>query len=268
MKWRTKRKGGKEKLGPTRISKWILQQLDRVEERREHNSVEFRLRITLREHIRNLAADKEAKWKQWSGCTWLKLEDKNTKYFHALANARKNTNSIRAVQQDGTPVPTSLLPDHLTSHFKEILGKQSTQQHPFDLFGKIGPAFREELRLLDEPFTEIEVTAAVMQMPKGKASGPNGLPAEFYQAFWPIIKDDILDFVRRCTDNQGTIKRINRTSITLIPKKHNPEQVSYYRPNSVINTVVKLITELPANRLRDHLPRLITPNQTTFVQGR
>lgn len=45
-------------------SKWVLRQLNTAEERRELNSVEFRLRISIREHIFILAADQETRWKQ------------------------------------------------------------------------------------------------------------------------------------------------------------------------------------------------------------
>ena len=49
----------------------------------------------------------------------------------------------------------------------------------------------EENDILISPFTA-EVRDAVFQMEHNKAPGPDGFPAEFYQVFWGIIKDDLL----------------------------------------------------------------------------
>lgn len=106
-------------------SKWVLQQLDRAEEQRPLSSLEFCLSIRLREHIFILAVEKEAKWKHRSGCTWLKFGDKNTKYFHAVANSKKNSNAIVSLSHDD-PLQhmgnlsdgTCDLPRILRNHFK------------------------------------------------------------------------------------------------------------------------------------------------------
>jgi hypothetical protein len=42
------------------------------------------------------------------------------------------------------------------------------------------------------PFLEDEVGEAIFQMKHYKASGPDVFPAEFYQACWYIIKDDLM----------------------------------------------------------------------------
>ncbi|XP_078179597.1 uncharacterized protein LOC144573718 [Carex rostrata] len=81
-------------------STWAIQQLDRVEEYRNLNALEMRLRIKLREHVFRWANEKETKWKQRSGCRWLQLGDNNTRYFHAIANRRKNNNHISMLLND------------------------------------------------------------------------------------------------------------------------------------------------------------------------
>jgi hypothetical protein len=39
---------------------------------------------------------------------------------------------------------------------------------------------------------EDEVFEAISNMEHNKAAGPDGFPAEFYQKFWPVIKDDLM----------------------------------------------------------------------------
>ena len=46
----------------------------------------------------------------------------------------------------------------------------------------------EENNLLTAPYSEEEVRKAVFLMEHNKAPGPDGLPAEFYQNFWEVIK--------------------------------------------------------------------------------
>jgi hypothetical protein len=46
--------------------------------------------------------------------------------------------------------------------------------------------------MLIQSFSEEEVRKAVFQMEHNKAPGPDGFPAEFYQACWDIIKEDLM----------------------------------------------------------------------------
>lgn len=84
------------------------------------------------------------------------------------------------------------------------------------------------MRHLDDDITEEEVFRAIKDMPVGKASGPDGLPQEFYAAFWQTIKSDVMDFIRAFWNKANSIKSINKVAIILIPKKNNPERVSDY----------------------------------------
>jgi hypothetical protein len=54
----------------------------------------------------------------------------------------------------------------------------------------------------------------------------------------------------------------------LIPKKDNPQRVTYYRPISLTHSFAKLITKIIANRLGLQLDQLISINQTTFIRKR
>jgi mannosylglycoprotein endo-beta-mannosidase len=41
-------------------------------------------------------------------------------------------------------------------------------------------------------FTEEEIFEAISQIECNKAPGPDGFPAEFYQTFWEVIKNDLM----------------------------------------------------------------------------
>ena len=120
----------------------------------------------------------------------------------------------------------------------------------------MGPGFREELRHLDDQISETEIQAALSDMPKNKASGPDGFPIEFYQHFWVLTKGDIMAVIKAFQEQGCSLAPLNKAAITLIPKKPNPTNPTDYRPISVINTIVKIITKILANRLAPMLDKI------------
>jgi hypothetical protein len=53
-----------------------------------------------------------------------------------------------------------------------------------------------ESEMLVAEFSEKEIREAIFQMKYNKAPGPDGFPAEFYQVFWSLIKDDLMAMFR------------------------------------------------------------------------
>jgi len=64
------------------------------------------------------------------------------------------------------------------------------------------------------------------------------------------------------------IQAINNSFITLIPKVNNPTNVNDFRPISLMNYVLKVITKLMANRVQSVITTLIHTNQYGFIKSR
>lgn len=166
-------------------SKWVLQLLDDMEEVRNLSLTEFSFRISLREHIFRLTKDKEVEWKQRTSIRWLKLGDKNTKYFHAVANTRRNKNTtVHLIHDGGNTMDKHEMEDAAYSHYVQLVGTKWSSYALFDLRDKVGPSFSADLLPFDEPILSREIKQVIMEMPSGKANGPNGLPIEFYKKYW------------------------------------------------------------------------------------
>lgn len=63
------------------------------------------------------------------------------------------------------------------------------------------------------------------------------------------------------------LKELNQTNLILIPKMAHPMKLSQFRPISLCNFNLKVITKILANRLKKILNHLISPNQSVFVPG-
>ena len=116
------------------------------------------------------------------------------------------------------------------------------------------------LRQLSRPFTIEEINNIVKQMPADKAPGPDGFNGYFIKSCWETTKGD---FYSLCFDFfNGTLdlQSINNSFITLIPKTNNLVSVNDFRPISLLNCVLKIITNLLANRLQGKITSLIHTN--------
>jgi hypothetical protein len=105
-------------------------------------------------------------------------------------------------------------------------------------------------------------------MPSDKSPGPDGFSGHFLKVCWPIIK---YDFYRLCDEFwAGTVnlQSINDSFITLIPKILSPEGPNDFRPISLLNICLKLITKILANRLQEKILQLVHVNQYGFLHSR
>jgi hypothetical protein len=86
------------------------------------------------------------------------------------------------------------LKSYITNYYKGLFGPPEEGSFSLDEFkiADIPQVSQEENFVLTAPYSEEEVNKAIFQMEHNKAPGPDGFPAEFYQAFWDTIKEDLL----------------------------------------------------------------------------
>jgi hypothetical protein len=113
--------------------------------------------------------------------------------------------------------------------------------------------------MLMRPIEHEEVEEAVLQMEKGKALGPDGFTVDFFQCFWDLVKDEIWEVVEESRRTRQVLMAFNATFLSLIPKEHGADSPGMFRPISLCNVVLKIITKVMANRLKPLMPGLISP---------
>jgi hypothetical protein len=108
----------------------------------------------------------------------------------------------------------------------------------------------------------------VKNLPNDKSPGPDGFNNEFVKNCWAIIAQDIKQFIRDFHAGNISLESINFSYITLVPKLDNPTLPGHFRPISLLNCVLKIITKLLANRLQDIILSLVHKNQYGFLKKR
>jgi Reverse transcriptase (RNA-dependent DNA polymerase) len=64
------------------------------------------------------------------------------------------------------------------------------------------------------------------------------------------------------------LSRINLAYICLIHKKSDAQSITQYRPISIINCSMKIITKILTKRLSPFMENLISSTQTVYIKGR
>jgi hypothetical protein len=83
-----------------------------------------------------------------------------------------------------------------------------------------------------------------------------------------MVKGKVCEFVKQVWETPSAISEANKTDICLIPKVPHPEFVHQFRPISLCNTIYKIVSKVIVERLKEHIPMLVSPFQTGFVPGR
>ncbi|KAL5844501.1 hypothetical protein ACOSQ3_010554 [Xanthoceras sorbifolium] len=121
--------------------------------------------------------------------------------------------------------------------------------------------------MLAARFTPAEIQSALFQMSPLKAPGPDGLPAGFSQRFRDVVGCKLVSAVLAVLNEGADMGAIGEALVVLIPKVKLPVRITECRPISLCNVAYKVIAKVLANRLKQVLTDLISPQQSAFVLG-
>ena len=200
------------------------------------------------------------------------VKEPNIKFYARLEKRNKSKSVInKLVYKDGSihSDKKSLL-RITTEYYRELYTPSPVNlQKQHKLIQNLKTSLSEEQKAeLDAPLTKEELQRSVMGQNKSKSPGHDGIPAEFYQTYWGLIQDKFFQYV--CyVQTHGLDEWKNMSVTTLIYKdKGDRDNLNNYRPISLINTDVKIITKALANRLKYVLPSIIHPSQTAIHDRR
>ena len=105
-------------------------------------------------------------------------------------------------------------------------------------------------------------------MAQGKSPSPDGFTSNFFHFFWDMIKEEVLPIVEESRKSRGVLKAFNATVLSLIPKGEGIDTPSKFRQIALYNVFYKIVSKVIENSLKPLLPGLISPEQSSFVEGR
>lgn len=249
-----------------RRKKVILDQLsllDEIRDQRELTAIEMGHWIELKHQLEELYLDEELYWQLRSRQMWLKEGDRNTKFFHRMANTKIRKSKIQALEiNQELTAKESDIHSHILSYYKDLLGT------PGATFAQLGTHFWDDAEKvsvdenisLTAPFSEQEIYQAVFQFEPQGAPGPDGFTFAFYQKFWKLVKFDLILLCHQFWHEQLQLSKINKSIICLIPKEPEAQHIKKFRPISLVNCSFKIISKILTYRLEPILQRLIDAN--------
>lgn len=121
--------------------------------------------------------------------------------------------------------------------------------------------------MLTAKLTFSDFTQAVKSMHPNKASGLDGLNPAFFQHFWNLIGKKVFKCCEQWLVEGNISTDVNDTTLVLIPKKDNVDDLKYLRPIALCNVLCKIVAKVLANRLQKILLGVISEEQSAFVPG-
>ncbi|RVW43419.1 putative mitochondrial protein [Vitis vinifera] len=166
---------------------------------------EMEARREAREEYKKWVLLEEVTWRQKSREVWLKEGDRNTNFFHRMANAHRRRNNMERIRINGVwKSEENGMSEGIVNAFKTLLS------NPGDWRPSLAGLQCEQLQRLDAdalevPFTEEEVHDALVGCSGDKAPGPDGFTMSFWQFAWDFVKEDVMRFFREFHEH-GWIK--------------------------------------------------------------
>lgn len=228
------------------------------------------------------------------GALWAAYGEQGTGWFHRLGKQAPDQFPILQVRDPAGGPPAclstaegalragSLLADYFDGDQPEGLfhPRQVSQPAQEVLLDSIDRVLSDSAAraclgpLEDGRLTEACVAQVLADAPPGKSPGHDGLPYEFYRAFWAEVKGPMVAAFNEAFLSEGQQPQFQGNAlmgvIVLLYKQGGKprEDPDSYRPITLLNCDVKLVAKVMSRRFGVPLDSVVDATQTAFVPGR
>ncbi|ODM88369.1 LINE-1 reverse transcriptase [Orchesella cincta] len=175
-------------------------------------------------------------------------------FYKALSYFRPKTKPIQKMEY--------VKPCEFREYFKTLFNDET--KTVYDL-----GSYECKVEALDKDFSYKELNAAIKMLARNKAPGPDSVTNEMWKALDNFHRLLLLDVINDMYRKANIDPKVTTIAMSPIYKKGSKNNPANYRPISLVNTGLKLITILLSNRLSDWCDQegILSQYQAAYRKG-
>lgn len=205
---------------------------------------------------------------------WFEKGETSSKYFHNLEKHRLSQKTWSSVKTkdgkiaEGIDVILECQREFYTDLYKDVdIDRQGAEQILNNVQVK-DKLVESKVEACEASIQYKEVEEVVKALRSECSTGIDGISNEFYKRYWHLIGRDFVEVITEIEQTGQLASMQNLGVITLLYKAGDRNELSNWRPITVLNTDYKIIEKVLSNRIKPILNRVIQNDQKAYRKGR
>ena len=203
---------------------------------------------------------------------WYNEGERSTKYFLNQLKSRSKKQKITTLIENGCKITTPEEIEKITLDFYKDLYLEKEYncdlEHEETLINLIDELESDQILEIENQL-DIKELLSTLKSTKDSAPGPDGITYSFLKFLWPIYGKILIESWNYSLLTGKLPPSHNTSTLTLLPKEgKNLEELKNWRPITLSNCDLKLITKTLSKRMIKSLHNVIKDHQSAYMENR